>query len=134
MPDEINNLDPEDIGLKGIFGDRFHDETARAPEKPENIQTNVNITIPAKAVQTKAGSPTAERKTIQSAQWEPMKPEPDFMDKLKTCAKYTCLFGGLCTLVFYWQQTGQMADSAAVPSMLACFGLAGLGIGKATAK
>lgn len=40
MPDEINNLDPEDIGLKGIFGDRFHDETARAPEKPENIQTN----------------------------------------------------------------------------------------------
>ena len=35
MPNDINELDVNDIGLKGIFGDRFHDETEGVSKKDE---------------------------------------------------------------------------------------------------
>lgn len=44
--------------------------------------------------------------------------------------KWPVVFIGLEYLIFYWQQTGQMQDSAAVPSMIACALFAGLNIGK----
>lgn len=108
MSDDINNLDPNDEGLKGIFGDRFHDETGKAP--------------PAAAVNT-------TRKPMD-AKWEPAKPDPNWLENLKACVKHVAIFGGLSILFFYWQQTGQMDSSAAVPSMCACTALAGLGVGR----
>ena len=106
MENDINNLDPNDEGLKRIFGDRFHDAT----KDP----------TPVKKVATKP----------VDAQWEPAKPAPDMMDKLKGCVKNLFIFGSLSLLFFYWQQTGQMESSAAVPSMCACTALAGFGVGK----
>ena len=107
MSDDINNLDPNDEGLKQIFGDRFHDATKEA-------------TAP---VQKTTHKPV-------DAQWEPAKPDPNWLDNLKACVKHVAIFGGLSILFFYWQQTGQMDASAAVPSMCACTALAGLGVGR----
>jgi hypothetical protein len=112
MSDDINNLDPNDEGLKGIFGDRFHDATGEATPTP------------AGGVAKKPTSKPVE------AQWEPVKYAPTWMDNLKACAKSVMLFGGLSALVFYWQQAGLMASSIAVPTMCVITALAGVGIGK----
>lgn len=120
MPKDINTFDSEDIGLQTIFGDRWHDETKATPRK-EN---------PAKAVKAPAIEPGFEPKSAKDAQWKPVKPDPNDIDRLKASAKSALLFGGLCLLFFFWQQSGQMEASAALPSMLACMGLAGLNVGK----
>lgn len=130
MSNDVNNLDINDEGLKAIFGDRFHDETT---EKTEAAKTTTKQN-PAKAVKAPAIEPKTEPASYKDAKWNPVKPDPNWLDKLKACAKWTALFGGLCVLLFYWQQTGQMEASAAVPSMCACCGLAGLSIGKNTVR
>ena len=118
---EINNLDPDDIGLKQIIGNRFHDAT-----KPmvEPISTKSTSTTPAEKKAQKVMDKAVD------AQWEPARPEPNQMDKLKACAKSVLLFGGLSFLIFYWQQAGLMASSIAVPSMCICTALAGWGAGR----
>lgn len=130
MQNDINNLDPEDIGLKQVMGARFHDETTEAPQKPKEIRKPSNTTQPEKAAQNPARKPTTEAEAFDDATWQPVKPDPNWLDNLKACVKWLVLFGGLCALFFYWQQTGQMADSAAVPSMCVCCALAGLSVGK----
>ena len=116
---EINHLDPDDIGLKAIMGNRFHDETKKPMVEPFSTNTTKAEKV--------AKKPT--NKAVD-AQWEPARPEPNQMDKLKSCAKSVLLFGGLSFLIFYWQQTGLMAASVAVPSMCVCTALAGWGVGK----
>ena len=101
MKNDINNLDPNDEGLKGIFGNHFHDETEPKPKKK-----------PADAT------------------WEPAPHKPTQTEKLVSAAKSALLYGGLSLLFFYWQQTGQMAPTAAMPCICACCVLAGLGVGK----
>lgn len=71
----------------------------------------------------------SEEKALD-ATWHPVKGEPTYIERLQACAKWCALFGGLSVLLFYWQQTGQMEASAAVPSMCVCTLLAGIGIGK----
>ena len=123
MPSDINELDVNDIGLKGIFGDRFHDETESKPATAETKKVSVDITHTPKAEQKKTGKAV-------DALWEPIKPAPNQMDKLKSSAKATLVFGGLSILFFYWQTTGQMEMSASLPCICACCVLAGIGIGK----
>lgn len=116
MPEDINDLDVTDAGLKGIFGSRFHDETepVKVVSKKETPTTN----------------PTAKaEETVMDAPWYPIK-ERTWMDKLKDCAKSVVLFGSLSCLVFYWQQAGLMASSIAVPTMCILTALAGWGVGK----
>ena len=100
MENDINNLDPNDEGLKGIFGARFHDATQAPVKKPIE------------------------------AQWEPVKPDPDWLDKLKDSVKWVFLFGGLSCLICYWQGAGLMDPTVACPSMLVCTALAGFSVGK----
>ena len=126
MPDDINNLDSKDEGLKAIFGDRFHDET----ETAHAVKITRKAENPAKNVK----APAIKPKDSRDANWQPEKPEPNWYDRLKACAKVSLLFGSLCILFFYWQQTGQMQPSAALPCMLSCSALLGLGIGKHTVK
>lgn len=71
-----------------------------------------------------------EEKTLD-ASWEPVKTSPTQLGRLMSCGKNALLFGSLCLLVFYWQQTGQMMPSAAVPCMMACSGGAMWCIGRA---
>ena len=76
-----------------------------------------------------------EKKTAQKptskpmdAEYEPVKTWYD--EKTVNLVKWIVLFVGLEYLVFYWQQTGQMQESAAMPSMLVCALLAGISVGK----
>ena len=117
MPDDINGLDVTDAGLKGIFGDRFHDETAPAMARPKKITTKVE-NVPQKSTEKPV-----------DAQWEPVR-ERTWMDKLKACAIWTLGFGSLSCLVFYWEQAGLMDSSIAVPTMCVMTALAGWGVGK----
>ena len=72
-----------------------------------------------------AQKPTSEP---VEAEYEPVKTWYD--EKIVNLVKWTSIFIGLEYLIFYWQQTGQMQESAAMPSMLVCALLAGLSVGK----
>ena len=61
-------------------------------------------------------------------EYEPVKTWYDL--KVVNFVKWPLLFIGLEYLIFYWQQTGQMQESAAMPSMLVCALLAGVSVGK----
>lgn len=124
---QINGLDPEDIGLKGIFGERFHDESR---ERPNKRVPRKNEEVPAGEEKTAQALP--ER--VLAAQWEPVRPEPNAAERLKDCALRSTVYGGLSLLVFYWENAGLMAESIAVPCMCACAVLFGLHIGKHLAK
>ena len=62
------------------------------------------------------------------AEYEPVKTWYD--EKIVNLVKWSLLFICLEYLFFYWQQTGQMQESAAMPSMLVCALLAGISVGK----
>lgn len=79
--------------------------------------------------------PKEETKTAQKATTSPMDAEcePARMfpgERILNCIKWPAVFIGLEYLVFYWQQTGQMQESAAMPSMIVCALLAGISVGK----
>lgn len=62
------------------------------------------------------------------AEYEPVKTWYDA--KAVNMVKWVVVFMGLEYLFFYWQQTGQMQESAAMPSMIVCALLAGISVGK----
>ena len=118
------NMNKEDMELDEIF----HGE-----EKPLHPNT-IHTTLVKPTAQKPTSKPAKAKNTVADAEFAPAMPEPNWLDKLKACAKSVAMFAGLCVLLFYWQQTGQMQASAAVPSMCVCFLLAGLSIGKNTAR
>lgn len=120
MPEDINELDATDAGLKAIMGDRFHDETKPAMARPKKISTNT-------CKETNLAQKPTEKPV--DAQWQPIK-EHTWMDSLKNCVQWVIGFGGLSLLLWYWEQAGLMAESIAVPSMCLCTALAGWGLGK----
>ena len=76
-----------------------------------------------------------EKKTARRATSEPMgaeyEPVKTWYDaKAVNLVKWALLFICLEYLLFYWQQTGQMQESAAMPSMIVCALLAGISVGK----
>ena len=95
--------------------------------------------IPAQTVKTqkktKKKEQVKEKKAAQKlvndpvdAEYEPVKTWYD--EKTVNLVKWAVLFIGLEYLVFYWMQTGQMQESAAMPSMIVCALLAGVSVGK----
>lgn len=73
---------------------------------------------------------TAHKETSElvDAEYEPVKTWYD--EKAVNLVKWALLFICLEYLLFYWQQTGQMQESAAMPSMIVCAALAGISVGK----
>lgn len=73
---------------------------------------------------------TAQKSTNEPvyAEYEPVKKWYD--EKAVNMVKWVVVFMGLEYLFFYWQQTGQMQESAAMPSMIVCALLAGISVGK----
>lgn len=105
--------DPEDEMLKAVMGCKFQDQTTCGPEGP-------GMQPKKKCVKSVPG-----KNPVQDVPTKVFGTKPGFMEKLRECGKWSMIFGGLCLVVFYWQQTGQMMPSAAVPSMMACtFGAA----------
>lgn len=62
------------------------------------------------------------------AEYEPVKTWYD--ERAVNIVKWALFFISLEYLFFYWQQTGKMDESAAMPSMLVCALLAGISVGK----
>lgn len=124
---EMNREDKELV-------DMFHG--GDKPMHPETI--HITLGKPSVAASKKETTTTTEAKKavqkrtdkVKDAKWEPIKPEPNWIDKLKDCAKWAGLFGGLSFLIFYWEQTGLMAESIAVPCIAICTALAGFVCGK----
>lgn len=118
MSNDINGLDVNDEGLKGIFGDRFHDETVAVSKKETTT--------------TPKTEKCAQKVTLKprDAEWEPEPHAPTQLEKLKECAKSALLFGGLSLLFFWFQQTDQMAMGASMCCIIACVALGAFGVGK----
>lgn len=128
MPNDINELDLSDYGLKQIFGSNFSDvtEQAAAEEKKEEYTcTNVAAKPEHK--------PVSKPVKAKDAEWHPVK-ERNWMDDLTDCAKTALIFGGLNMVVWYWMEAGLMDKSIALPSMVICALLCGLGIGKVVGR
>lgn len=108
----MSDFEREDLELQNMMGEKFEDmsNAQYEPTKPKK---------------------TAEKSTQKAAEaeWHPTK-ERNWMDDLTDCAKSTAIFGGLSMLLWYWEISGLMDMSVALPSMLVCAALAGLGIGK----
>ena len=102
---------------------KFTDATtaAQKPAEPEKKSTN-NLHVKEKKMAKKPTSETVD------AEYEPVKTWYD--TKAVNMVKWAAVFIGLEYLVFYWQQTGQMQESAAMPSMIACALLEGISVGK----
>ena len=110
-----------DDELCGIV--KFTDATVKPqkPAEPKKKQEN-KLHVEEKKV--------AHRQTSEpvDAEYEPVKTWYD--KKAVNMVKWAAVFIGLEYLFFYWQQTGQMQESAAMPSMLVCALLAGISVGK----
>ena len=102
---------------------KFTDATTTA-QKPAESEKKTASDLRAKEKKMDH-RPTSEP---EDAEYEPIKTWYD--EKIVNLVKWTSIFIGLEYLIFYWQQTGQMQESAARPSMLVCALLAGLSVGK----
>lgn len=122
MPNDINELDETDFGLKQVFGTKFQDTTESAPVAEE-------VPAPSKDTCKETNVAVKPKSKPEEAEWHPVKVHT-WKDDLKDATKSTVLYGGLNMLIFYWQQAGLMDDSIALPCMLVCAILCGLGFGK----
>lgn len=123
----MTDFEREDKELAAMMGDKFIDQTVPIAEETEESGCEVNL-FSNNSLNISAGKKKCE-KVAQDAQWMPTK-QRNWMDDLSDCMKTTLLFGGLNVLIWYWEIAGLMDESIALPSMLVCAVLAGLGIGK----
>ena len=102
---------------------KFTDATTMAQKPAESEKKTANK------------EPVKEKKTAQKTTKNPVDAEYDpvktwYDAKAVNLVKWALLFICLEYLLFYWQQTGQMQESAAMPSMLVCALLSGISVGK----
>ena len=102
---------------------KFTDATTKA-QKPAESEKKTASNLPAKE---KKMAKKSTREPID-AEYEPVKTWYD--EKAVNLVKWAMFFICLEYLFFYWQQTGKMDESAAMPSMIVCALLAGLSVGK----
>ena len=102
---------------------KFTDATTAA-QKPTESQKKAESKLHGKEKKT-AYRPTSEP---IDTEYEPVKKWYD--EKSVNLVKWVLIFIGLEYLIFYWQQTGKMDESAAMPSMLVCAMFAGISVGK----
>ena len=102
---------------------KFTDATMAAQKPAESEKKTVNK------------EPANEKKTAQKStektmdsEYEPVKTW--YEEKTVNMVKWVVVFMALEYLFFYWQQTGQMQSTAAMPSMIVCALLAGISVGK----
>ena len=120
--------------------DKQIDEMFHGEEKPLHPKTiHQTVVMTTQAVNTEKKQQVKEiknkKKTEQKATDKPIDAE---YEPVKTCydektvnmVKWVVVFIGMEYLFFYWQQTGQMQSTAAVPSMIVCALLAGISVGK----
>ena len=120
--------------MEAIKKDDLFDDELRGMVK--FTDATVKPTQPVKAEKkTSNKEPVKEKKTAQKLTGKPMDAEYEpvktwYDEKIVNCIKWFLIFAGLEYLFFYWQQTGQMQSTAAMPSMIVCALLAGISVGK----
>ena len=120
--------------MEATMKDELFDEELRGMVKFTDATTTAQK--PVKTEKKSASKePTKENKTAQKSTEKPMDAEYEpvktlYDEKTVNIVKWVLLFICLEYLFFYWQQTGQMQESAAVPSMIVCALLAGISVGK----
>lgn len=119
--DAIKNDDLFDDELCGMV--KFTDATVRAQNQVESKKK------PESKLHGK------EKKMAQKPTGEPVDTEYEtvrtwYDARTVNLVKWALFFICLEYLLFYWQQTGQMQESAAMPSMIVCALLAGISVGK----
>lgn len=119
--EEIKRDELFDEELCGMV--KFTDATTR-PSQPVKAEKKTDNKEPAK--EKKTAQKSTEKPT--DAEYEPVKTWYDA--KTVNMVKWVVVFMGLEYLFFYWQQTGQMQESAAMPSMIVCAMLVGISVGK----
>jgi hypothetical protein len=119
--EEIKKDELFDDELCGLV--KFTDETVK-PTQPAKTEKKTANKEPVKEKKM-AKKPVNEP---MDAEYEPVKTWYD--PKTVNLVKWAAIFIGLEYLVFYWMQTGQMQESAAMPSMIVCALLAGISVGK----
>ena len=110
-----------DEELQGLV--KFTDATAKPvqPAQPAKVSSEpTELPNVGKTKQANEAKINQELKEIRNKRREP----------LVQCAKWVTLFGGLSLLFFYWQQTGQMQPTAALPCMYVCAVLVGVQVGQ----
>ena len=119
--EEIKKDELFDDSLCGMV--KFTDATVKAQKPVESKKKSESkLHVEEKKIAHKATSEPVD------AEYEPVKTWYD--EKIVNLVKWALLFICLEYLFFYWQQTGQMQESAAMPSMLVCAALAGISVGK----
>ena len=119
--EEIKNDELFDDELCGMV--KFTDATVKAQKTVESEKKpESKLHVKEKKMAQKSYSEPVD------AEYEPVKTWYD--KKAVNMVKWAAVFIGLEYLVFYWMQTGQMQESAAMPSMIVCAMLAGISVGK----
>ena len=131
----MTDFEREDLELKSIMGDKFQDVSeATYEERMDKARKSYDKVCKRYDEEIKnVPHETEGRIKARDAEWHPIK-ERNWKDDLKDSAKSTALFGGLNLLIWYWEIAGLMDESVALPCMLVCALLAGLGIGKVVGK
>lgn len=80
--------------------------------------------------QATTGKETAGMQKPVNTQWEPVKPAPNYMDKLKATAKDMTLYAVLSVLLFWWQQSGRLEVTTSWWALLFCVGMMFFTIGR----
>ena len=102
---------------------KFTDATVKAQKLAESKK------------KSESNLPTKEKKMAKKSTREPIDAEYEpvktwYDEKAVNLVKWALFFICLEYLFFYLQQTGQMQESAAMPSMIVCAMLAGISVGK----
>ena len=120
--------------MEATMKDELFDEELRGMVKFTDATTTAQKPV-GTAQKTASKEPAKEKKTAQKPANEPMDAEYEpvktwYDTKTVNMVKWVMVFMGLEYLFFYWQQTGQMQSTAAMPSMIVCALLAGISVGK----
>ena len=116
----------EDKDLQDIF----HGE--EKPLHPDTVHITLGgVEMPKSIRKTaKEGKISPEKEAPAEAQWEPVKPTPNYMDKLRTSVKDTALYAVMSAILFWWQQTGRLEETTAWWALLVCVGMVFFTVGR----
>ena len=107
----------------------FHGE--EKPMHPDTIHITLGGEKPkSKPAANKVAEDTAKAEKPVESLWEPVKPAPNFMDKLKQTAKDVCFWAAISLVLFYWQQTDRIEVTTSWYALLVCVGMVFFSVGK----
>ena len=110
-------MDMFDEDLKEIMGDRYDDG-----ETPTEM--------PVMECEKEAQKPVPQKREAVDVQYAPFpKAERGFMDRLRSCATWGGICGGISMLMWWFEVNGLMAMEAAYPCILACGIIGAFGVG-----